>query len=311
MSELKVLKNYKSKDFVLGRRIDKIIAFSESLSELGEALIWIQRRSSLFCVDILSSRLHEKALMSDVLTTWYLPEVGSSIAEDENEADCLWLVSERAVVRFDLTKGEYSPIVGIPLSTGFRTNDGKVSPCGRYWFGSMLTSPELKKGQIFSIGKDKDVRVEASGIAIPNTFCWMPDGSVLISESMEQRCRRFMINSDTQTIKCALDFINLSDTSGTPDGGALDVNGNVWIAIWGASKVLCFSPNGEQLYELNLPAPKPSSCCFGGPDNDMLFVTTAKQGQSLEQLQQYPDSGKIFVIRLKVKGAPLYRFKAE
>jgi len=249
--------------------------------------------------------------MSDVLTTWYLPEVDSSIAEDENEADCLWLVSERAVVRFDLTKGEYSPIVGIPLSTGFRTNDGKVSPCGRYWFGSMLTSPELKKGQIFSIGKDKDVRVEASGIAIPNTFCWMPDGSVLISDSMEQRCRRFMIKSDTQTIKCALDFINLSDTSGTPDGGALDVNGNVWIAIWGASKVVCFSPNGEQLYELNLPAPQPSSCCFGGPDNDMLFVTTAKQGLSLEQLQQYPDSGKIFVIRLKVKGAPLYRFKAE
>lgn len=311
MKKLKYPKRYYIKDVSVSHTTEHPNIFCETPSSLGEGPLWSKSRNSLFWVDILSNRLYEKSWQSDTLTIWDLPETVSSLAENESAADCLWLISEQYVVSFDLITGAYKPITEIPLDRGFRTNDGKVGPDGRYWFGSMLRTPQSGIGQIFSIGKDKIINTELNGIAIPNTFCWMPDGSVLISDSLQQICHRFLPGKDASEIKSIGNFIDISGTSGTPDGGALDKQGNIWIALWGASKVVCYSPAGEQLHEIALPVSQPSSCCFGGPDNNMLFITSAKEGLMTAQLQQYPDSGKVFVAKLMVQGAPVHKFSTE
>lgn len=311
MKKFNVLNKYHIKDVSVKQIAEGLNTFCEIPSDLGESPLWSNIRNSLFWIDILSNRLYEKPWLSDTLTIWDLPETVSSLAEDENSTDYLWLISEKHVVSFNLITGTYKPVAVIPLNNSFRTNDGKVGPDGKYWFSSMLRSPQPGTGKIFSIGKDKIIRTELDGIAIPNTFCWMPDGSMLISDSLQKICYRFILDSDTLEIKSTGNFVDTSDTVGTPDGGASDRQGNIWIALWGLGKVVCYSPAGKQLREIALPVSQPSSCCFGGSDNDMLFITSAKEGLMTAQLQQYPDSGKVFVVKLMVQGAPVHKFSTE
>lgn len=280
--------------------------FSQIKCELAEGPLWHTKRGSLLWVDILQNKLLEKNYSTGEVFSWDLPETVSSLACDASAVDSLWLVSERHLSRFNLQTGVYEPKVRLPLQENYRTNDGSVGPDGRYWFGTMLRSPEPAKGQVYSIGKEYDLRKELDGIAIPNTFCWL-DNCLLLSDSLRQVCLRYDIVTSDQALLVGC-FANLSDGSATPDGGAVDSDGNVWIALWGGAKVVCYSPQGLPLREIMLPVPHPSSCCFGGSDNNILFITTAREGLNDTELSMYPDSGKVFFIQLPVQGAVVHQF---
>lgn len=53
-----------------------------------------------------------------------------------------------------------------------------------------------------------------------------------------------------------------------------------------------------------MPIPRPTSCCFGGPDLTTLYVTSASIGLSASQLADAPQSGMIFSIETGIKGLP-------
>ena len=95
-----------------------------------------------------------------------------------------------------------------------------------------------------------------------------------------------------------------------PDGLAVDEEGCIWSALWGASRVVRFSPAGELVGEVHLPALRVSCPAFGGKDMDELFITTAALDEDdLEGRKRYADNGSIFRIKVGVKGLPKYRFK--
>lgn len=281
--------------------------FNHSIAELGEGPLWHSERNSLLWVDILHNRLFEKQLNSDEEHYWQLPHTVSSLAADKNNSAQLWLVGESHLSRFDLTTSKYSPWYALSLTTGYRSNDGVVGPDGRYWFGTMLRQPKPGMGQVFSIGAGGDIKQELAEVAIPNTFCWLDKRTVLISDSLKQVCVRYQLQADGQLAETGC-FADLHNTNATPDGGAVDVNGNIWLALWGGAKVVCLSPTGQQLAEIPLPVTQPSSCCFGGPNNNILFITSACEGLTSEQLLQYPNSGKVFCVQLPVQGALVQQF---
>ena len=66
--------------------------------------------------------------------------------------------------------------------------------------------------------------------------------------------------------------------------------------------------NGELLTKIKIPVPHVSSCAFGGEDFDHLFITTARQDLSEQELKEYPASGDVFWIKLSVKGKPANKF---
>ncbi len=281
--------------------------FSHSLAELGEGPLWHVGRNSLLWVDILQNCLFEKHLDSGEEQYWQLPHTVSSLAADKTNGELVWLLGESHLSSFDLTAGEYCPRYVLNLAAGYRSNDGVVGPDGRYWFGTMLRQPKPGIGQVFSIGASGDIKQELDEVAIPNTFCWLDKQTVLISDSLKQICRRYQLQANGQLVEIGC-FVDLNNTAATPDGGAVDNNGNVWLALWGGAKVVCISPAGQQLAEIRLPVPQPSSCCFGGQDNNLLFITSAREGLTPEQLVQYPDSGKVFCIKLPVHGAAVHQF---
>ena len=99
---------------------------------------------------------------------------------------------------------------------------------------------------------------------------------------------------------------------GWPDGMCRDSEGMLWIAdFFGSGRVTRWNPQtGEKLVQIpTIPTNRPTSCFFGGPNYDILYVTSACAGIESDELAQYPHSGAIFAVTgLGVKGLPPCQF---
>lgn len=61
--------------------------------------------------------------------------------------------------------------------------------------------------------------------------------------------------------------------------------------------------------EVLIPASKTTSCCWGGPQMNELFVTTGYGGLNEFEREQQPFAGAVFKVSgLDVPGFPLYTF---
>ena len=99
---------------------------------------------------------------------------------------------------------------------------------------------------------------------------------------------------------------------GSPDGMCTDVKGRLWVASFGSARVTCWNPDTrEKVLTVKIPeAINITSCCFGGPNYEWLFVTSATAAVSDENMAIYPKSGSLFVIKdLGTRGFPAHKFK--
>jgi sugar lactone lactonase YvrE len=102
--------------------------------------------------------------------------------------------------------------------------------------------------------------------------------------------------------------LSLDDTDGVPDGLTVDADGCLWIAIWGGGRLIRVAPTGELLTTVPMPVRQPSSCAFGGPGLDVLFVTSARDG--LDLADDAVDGSVFAVTGLDVGGRAASRFAA-
>jgi len=75
---------------------------------------------------------------------------------------------------------------------------------------------------------------------------------------------------------------------GGPDGAQVDADGFLWIALSGAGRVMRVDPStGRVDMVVHLPVDCPTSCTFGGPNLDELFITT-----------RGPDGGGLYRVKM-------------
>ena len=98
---------------------------------------------------------------------------------------------------------------------------------------------------------------------------------------------------------------SLEGYGGRPDGATVDAEGCYWVAMYEGGRVLRFSPGGELLREVLVPALCPTMPCFGGPDLKTVYVTSASINRSAEELARWPDSGCVFAFEAEVAGLPV------
>ena len=101
------------------------------------------------------------------------------------------------------------------------------------------------------------------------------------------------------------------DTSagGAADGSTVDEEGFLWNALAYAGKVIRYAPDGSIDREISMPVKKVTSVMFGGPNLDVLYVTSMAK----PPLPRFPDDGvmrgSLFAVYdLGVRGVPEKRF---
>jgi sugar lactone lactonase YvrE len=191
----------------------------------------------------------------------------------------------------------------IPAEQRSRLNDGKCDPAGRFVVGSLALDDRQDQERLLRIDSSRQVAVIDEHLGLSNGLGWSPDGTWFYSIDTLARLiwvRRYDVDSG----QCGERRVFLKISDGNPDGMCVDAEGNLWVAIWGAGEVRCFSATGEHLATVTVAAPNTSSVAFAGPDLDTLLITTASEQLSPAQLTQFPDSGRLFTASVGKTGLP-------
>ena len=114
---------------------------------------------------------------------------------------------------------------------------------------------------------------------------------------------------DTGDISNERVIIKVPEEIGMPDGMAIDSEGMLWVAHYGGSCVSRWNPNTAQLLlKIDLPVTQVTACAFGGPNLDILFITSAAQELDAAELARQPLAGGLFSIKTPYQGVPSFRF---
>ena len=274
---------------------------------LGEGPVWDDRLGCLWFTDIQQSQLlcwHHAAARLERIA---LPErLGSLALTDDAQVLLLALASGFAL--FSPATGKLDWLHKMePNYRGMRLNDGRVDRQGRFWAGSMVEDETLappERGTLYRLDPPGTAAPVAlrDGISISNSLCFSPDGAhAYFADTPTRRILRYPANGAPGPGE----VFAQTDPGCWPDGSDVDAAGRLWNAQWGGSRVMVYGPDGAIAGRLNLPVSQPTCVAFGGPDLDLLFVTSASEG--LDRSTE-PHAGDVLVYAAGVQGLPAGRF---
>jgi sugar lactone lactonase YvrE len=213
--------------------------------------------------------------------------------------------TDRGIALVDLDQDRFevvaSPEQHLPHN---RFNDGKVDRQGRFWAGTMDDREKGSAGALYRIDPDRTCTAIDGGYGITNGPAFSPDGARMYhSDTLRQVTYAFDLDAAGEATNRRV-FVQFGAGDGHPDGMTVDAEGCLWIALWGGWCVRRFSPDGDLLRTVEMPVEQPSSCAFGGPGLDRLYVTSATKGLDQTALAMQPNAGGLFMLIPGVRGIP-------
>lgn len=284
----------------------------DAKADLGESPLWSAGEGRLYWVDINAPALHRFDPATGHDESWPMPASIGCMALDMAGRPIAAL--RDGLYRLDLAGGRHTKLAAAPYDpTEQRFNDGRCDSAGRFWIGSMHEArghePRRPEAMLYSFdGKGFAARIK--GVTVSNGLAFSPDAKVMYhADTPTHRVTAYDFDAASGAIGNPRIFIDLSASQERPDGAAVDAAGNYWVALYGSGRVAQFSPEGERLRDITLPAKAPTMPCFGGKDLRTLFITTARQKHTEAELAAMPQAGGLFAIDLPVPGLPEPRFK--
>jgi len=195
-----------------------------------------------------------------------------------------------------LTKKSSLKIRNLSLqSVEFRSNDGGF--CGDYKLLSFMhrDDPVKNLGFVYLVKNESFLLLDDS-LHIPNSFIEIEPSKILISDSLKGQIWLYQLDDTGNLVEKTL-WAQL-DKGIAPDGGCL-VGDFVFVALWDGASIAVFDKSGKLIKKLPLPVIRPTNCKYDGV-RSLLWVTSASEGLSKEQLSRYPLSGNTFVYNLEL-----------
>jgi L-arabinonolactonase len=275
-------------------------------NQLGEGPVWDDRTRRLYWVDIRNRLIEWLDVAGGEQGVFRLPVRASALGP--REAGGLVVAADHCVGLLDVETGRFEARVTFDQDRPRnRTNDGGVAADGRFWFGTMDDAAEERTGALYALAPDWTLRRVIDGLGIPNGIVSSADGTRLfVADSMERVIRSYVLDPAQGTLGDVREFARASDAS--PDGAALDEDGFLWSAQWDGARVVRHAPDGTIESSIELPVSRPTSCVFGGDALTTLFITSARDGLSTEQLHEQPLAGSVFAADVGVRGVHYPRF---
>jgi D-xylonolactonase len=185
---------------------------------------------------------------------------------------------------------------------GIAYNDAKVDRSGRLWVGTYDASEVEPRGCLWVLENSGPPRLAESGLPVINGPAFSPDSRFLyLSDSIGRRVLAYEMD-DNGMLGTRSVLAHFSYDEGLPDGLTVDSEGCIWVAHWDGGRVTRFSPKGERVDVVRLPAMRVTSVAFGGAELMTLFITTARYGLSETHLAGSPGSGSLFSVDTRVCG---------
>jgi xylono-1,5-lactonase len=194
-----------------------------------------------------------------------------------------------------------------PELPGNRFNDGKIDRSGRLWAGTMDRAEQVASGSLYRLDPGLAWSRIDSGYRVTNGPAFSLDGRTMYhTDSALQTVYAFDLDGGAASNRRVHLKFGIGD--GYPDGMTVDADDCLWIAFWDGWCVRRFSPTGETLEQIRVPAQRPTSVAFGGANLDQLFVTTASRDLSDADRAAQPHAGGLFMTRPGVRGVeePLF-----
>ncbi len=301
--------------------------------QLGESPFWHPQEQMLYWLDIPGRQVLRANTYMGTVETWDLPSDPGCIAPASSGG--LVIALRHGVFRAREWGGELQLLATLDYDpTQMRANDGKCDAQGRLWIGTLDETRQLKNVGLYCLDTQHpehpgqvhiSCKIAPNGsFTTANALAWSPDNRTL-----------YWANSPSHTV-WAWDFETSSGAmsaqrvfasfepkpegwpgtaaaplvyGGRPDGAAVDVAGNYWVAMYEGQRVCQFAPDGRLLADIPTPLVCPTMPCFGGEDLKTLYLTSASKNRPADELATYPLSGQVLSMRVDVAGLPVQFFR--
>jgi sugar lactone lactonase YvrE len=303
---------------------------------LGESPFWHPQEQRLYWVDIPGKQILrmpvDTTTGASAVESWDLPSEPGCIAPAASGG--LVMALRHGVFRARSWGGPLQLIATLDYDPAqMRANDGKCDALGRFWIGTLDETKLAHDAALYSLdcraGRTPLLQRQTDPTHLPvttaNGLAWSLDGRTLYwvdTPSHVVHAWDFEVNSNTLSghrqwaqfkpkpagWQFSADAGN-NGYGGRPDGAAVDVQGNYYVALFEGRRVCKLGPDGRLLAEWATPAQCPTMPCFGGADLQTLYLTSARHHRSAAELNAFPDSGCLFSMRVDVPGLPVNCFQ--
>jgi len=284
----------------------------DSHSRIGEGVVWDVETRRLWWVDIPAGLIHCTDPETGTTETRDFGQPVGSLALREGGG--LVLATKTGFQFHDWQTGQTTrlsdPEGDLPEN---RFNDGTTDPAGRFWAGTMrdpIDPSRPPSGTFYRLDPDQTVTPWRGGFHTCNGLGFSPDGTrMYFSDSFPQVRTIFACDYDLETGTPGTPevFFDTRAVAGRPDGGTVDADGCYWQAGVSGWTLYRITPEGRLDMTIDLPVERPSRPMFGGPNLDILYLTTI--GEGITAGTDQPQAGGLFAITgLGVQGVPQARF---
>jgi L-arabinonolactonase len=269
---------------------------------LGEGLMWHAATQSWLWSDIEGARLWRHHPASGAVQSCSVRDrVGAFTVGRSGRFLLAFAKSlEWADIDWDNGQASYVPIAALEADQPTtRSNDGRTDRQGHFVFGTMNEAEgHAAIGHLYQYSTRHGLRrLDVGRVGIANSICFSPDGVTMYFCDSMQGC---ITACDYDAARAAVSnlrvLVTLAPGHGMPDGSVVDAGGSIWNAQWGGAAVRRYSPDGELLATSPVPVDHVTCPAFGGPNMDVLCVTTARMLVPESRLATQPETGGLFRV---------------
>jgi L-arabinonolactonase len=290
----------------------------DSHNHLGEGPLWDVEEQRLYWIDSSAAEIWScKADGSDV-KLFYVPSHIGSMALREKGGAVLALANGFSLYDFETQRLTHigDPEADEPEN---RLNDGKVDRRGRFLAGYMSYDhdrQDANRGQrpvrnsaLYRLDPDLSIHRLDGGIKCSNGPCWSPDNRTFyFCDSYDNIMYAYDYDIESGELSNRRVFADTWNYPGTFDGSTVDSEGYIWNAHVFGGRIIRYAPDGSIDRMVPFPLRNLTSVMFGGPNLDILYVTS--MGRPIKGIpQREPHAGGVYAVHgLGVKGLPEPRF---
>ncbi len=302
---------------------------------LGESPFWHPHEQMLYWVDTSGKQILRANVYMGTVETWDVPSEPGCIAPAASGG--LVMALRDGVFRAPAWGGPLQRIATLGYDpTYHRANDGKCDTLGRFWVGTLDETRTEHNAALFCVDA-RDLATTGAAqvsrmcspddlpVSTANGLAFSPDNRTLYwADTPSHTVWAWDLDLARNALSARREFASfkpkpaawLSEPSdalnggyrGRPDGAAVDVQGNYWVAMFEGRRVCQFAPDGGLLAEFSVPLQCPTMPCFGGEDLKTLYLTSARHHRHAKELAAFALSGQVLSMRVDVAGLPVNFF---